>query len=116
MSSPVAITDAGGRLQVVRSMFGASGQALVDLLIHSTTILCLPAGLAVALTVDAGSVARAGGIQTVGCCCTVGGWWMDKKNGHGIIMLVSQLNSLHTHSSRYKATYKSGQCHSCEST
>lgn len=71
MSSPVAITYAGGRLQVVRSMFGASGQALVDLLVHSTTILGLPAGLAVALTVDAGSVARAGGIQTVGCRCSV---------------------------------------------
>lgn len=66
MSSPVAITDAGGRLQVVRSMFGAAGQALVDLLVNSAAVLGLPAGLAVALAVDAGSVARAGGIQAVG--------------------------------------------------
>lgn len=66
MACPVAIADACGCLQVVRSMFRASGQTLVDLLVHSATILRLPTGLAVTLTVDAGSVARAGGIQAVG--------------------------------------------------
>lgn len=66
MSSPVAVAHASGRFQVVGSMFGASGQTLVDLLVHRAAVLALPTGLAVALAVDAGSVAGAGGVQAIG--------------------------------------------------
>lgn len=62
----MTITDAGGRLQVIRAMLRAAGQALVHLLVHCATVLALPTGLAVTLAGDAGSVARAGGIQAVG--------------------------------------------------
>lgn len=72
MSGPVTIADAGGRLQVVGSVLGAAGQALVDLLVHRAAVLALPACLAVALAVDAGAVARAGGIQAVGCTRVAG--------------------------------------------
>lgn len=66
MAGPVAIADAGGRLQVVRSVLRAAGQALVHLLVHCATVLALPAGLAVTLAGDAGSVTGARRIQAVG--------------------------------------------------
>lgn len=67
MSRPMAVTDAGGGLQVISSVFRAAGQTLIDLLVNSSAVLALPAGFAVALAGDAGAVARARGIQTVGC-------------------------------------------------
>ena len=66
MPGPVAVADTGGGLQVVGSVLGAARQALVDLLVHRSAVLALPACLAVALAVDAGSVAGARGVQAVG--------------------------------------------------
>lgn len=67
VSRPVAITDTGGRFQVVGAVLRAAGQTLIDLLVHSAAVLALPAGLAVALATDAGAVAGAGRVQAVGC-------------------------------------------------
>jgi hypothetical protein len=64
-AGPVAVADALGRLQVVDAVVGAGGQTLVDLLVDDVAPGTLPARLAVALAVDAGSVLGTGGVLAV---------------------------------------------------
>lgn len=66
-SGPVAFANARAGLQIVGAVLGAAGQALVHLLVDGAAVFALPAGLAVALAVDARPVAGARRIDTVGC-------------------------------------------------
>lgn len=66
-SRPVPLADALARLQVVGSVLGTAGQALIHLLVDRSTVLALPARLAVALAGDTGAVSGAEWIQAVVC-------------------------------------------------
>jgi len=62
---PVAFAHTLSRFQIVGSVLGAAGQALVHLLVDRAAILALPSGLAIALSGDAGAVSGAQRIQAV---------------------------------------------------
>jgi hypothetical protein len=64
---PVVLADAGRGLEVVGPVLGASGQALVDLLVDLLAALALPTCLAVAFALDAGAVASAVRVRAVRC-------------------------------------------------
>lgn len=84
---PVALADTLAGLQVVGSVLGAAGQALVHLLVDRAAVLALPPSLAVALSWHTGSMSWTEWIQAVICSIQVMSgveWWVERSSPGGV--------------------------------